>query len=75
MKTNRNGLVKDFGWLVEDTRERAEKFKLTYVIYTAVYPRRWWWPFRKIRYGRCLLSMLDRIVAAYAATDDITVTE
>jgi len=69
-----NTLTKDFGWLVEDTRERAEKFKLTYVVYTATYPRRWWWPFRTVRYGRCLMLMLQKVTAAYAATDDITVT-
>jgi len=74
MKTDKYGLTKDFGWLVEDARDRAEKFRLNYVVFAATYPRRWWWPFRTIRYGKCLLSMLQKVISAYA-TERIVVTE
>lgn len=73
-KTDKHGLTKDFGWLVEDARERAELFRLNYVVFTVVYPRRWWWPFKKTRYGKCLMSMLERVAMVYT-TDGITVTE
>ena len=69
-----NTLTKDFGWVVEDARERAEVFGLNYAVYTATYPRRWWWPFRTVRYGKCLLSMLQKVAAVYA-TDSIVITE